>query len=175
MGRHTTEKTQELKAATRAFSDFGIQYVTTWTKKELAQFIDKPIVIPHGDYGFFVGNYEIIGLTKVCWRVKQKDGQVIGDFFNKAAAIVYCLCNIDQKYNKADEIYVIDSALGKLTNDILFYEKSMQVNQKNKNNTKHAILLNRYIDAKFKRKEYLNLLKKSLISAKYMKFGKLPL
>lgn len=173
MGRHTTEKTQKFKAATKAFSDFGIQYVTTWTKKELAQFLDKPIVIPHGNYGFFIGNYEIVGIAKTCWRVSQKDGKLIGDFFSKAAAIVYCLCNVDQKYSRADEIHEIDYALGKLTNDILFYEKSMQVNQKN--NIKHAILLNRYIDAKFKRKEYLNLLKKSLISAKYMKFGKLPL
>jgi hypothetical protein len=83
--------------------------------------------------------------------------------------------NVDQKYSKAEEIYFIDSMLGKLSNDLLFYENSLQHSEKSKNKLKEYITLNRYTEAKFKRKEFLNLLKKTLISAKYMKFGKQPL
>jgi len=175
MGKSVTEKNREFNKAQTTFSEFGVKYVKTWTKKELKKYLTQPIVIPYGDYGFFVGPYEINGINKECWRVTQKDGKIIGDFYNKAAAIAYCMCNVDQKYSKAEEIYFIDSMLGKLSNDLLFYENSLQHSEKSKNKLKEYITLNRYTEAKFKRKEFLNLLKKTLISAKYMKFGKQPL
>lgn len=172
MGKSIIEKKYEFKRAQNTFAEFSFQYVKSWTKKELKKYINQPIVIPYSDYGFFVGPYVINGLNKNCWNVSLNDGQQIGDFVDKSAAIFYCLYNVDGKYKKADEIYTIDSALGRLDNNLLFYEKSMQHAEKNKNKAKHEIMLNRYIDAKFKRKECLILLKKTLISAKYMKFGK---
>ena len=76
--------------------------------------------------------------------------------------------------NKPDykDILELDRQLGNLDNDILFYKHTIK---STKNGFKNAIALNRYIDATLQRRAVLNILKKTLISAKYLNFGKLPL
>jgi hypothetical protein len=171
MEKSTTGKRVDLERAQDLFAEFGTKYLRHWTKEQLKNYINKPVVIPVGNYGFFVGPYTIIGRTKNCWTVEQADGRHIHDFVTKANAILYCLKSMS---NRADyhEILELDRQLGKLDNDIVFY-KNILANTKN--NFKNTITLNRYIDANLQRRAVLNILKKTLISAKYFNFGKLPL
>ena len=76
--------------------------------------------------------------------------------------------------NRSDykDILELDRQLGKLDNDIAFYQHTIN---NTKNTFKNTIALNRYIDATLQRRAVLNILKKTLISAKYLNFGKLPL
>jgi hypothetical protein len=171
MEKSTTGKKTEFVRAQYTFADFSIKYIKSWTKQELKKYINEPVVIPVGNYGFFVGRYRIIGKAKNCWTVLQLDGQHIHDFVAKSHAIIYCLKSIKNKSDYKD-VLELDRQLGKLDNDIAFYQHTINTT---KNTFKNTIALNRYIDATLQRRAVLNLLKKTLISAKYLKFGNTPL
>jgi hypothetical protein len=171
MEKSITGKKVELERAQDLFVEFGTKYLKSWTKDQLKNYVNEPVVIPAGNYGFFVGPYTIIGKTKNCWTVKQADGRHIHDFVTKANAILYCLKSMT---NRADyhEILELDRQLGKLDNDIAFYKNTIS---STKNTFKNTVALNRCMDATLQRRAVLNILKKTLISAKYFNFGKLPL
>ena len=171
MEKSITGKKTEFVEAQHAFSDFSIKYIKNWTEQELKKYINEPVVIPVGNHGFLVGPYRITGKNKNCWTVQQQDGRHIHDFVSKANAVLYCLKSIK---NKADynDVLELDRQLGKLDNDIAFYQYTINTT---KNSFKNTIALNRYIDATLQRRAVLKILKKTLISAKYFNFGKLPL
>ncbi len=171
MGKSTTRKKTEFTQAQETFVDFGTQYIKNWTQQQLKKYINEPVVIPIGNYGFFVGRYLIKGQTKTCWTVSQRDGKHVHDFVTKSNAIMYCLKSMQNKANCVD-ILELDRQLGKLDNDIAFYKHTIQYT---KNGFKNTVALNRYIDASHQRRAILNILQKTLISAKYYNFGKQPL
>ena len=168
MGKSTTKRRSDFEKAQEAFVDFSTVYLKNWTEKQLKTYITEPVVIPIGDYGFFVGPYRISGVSKNCWAVKQIDGRHIHDFVSKANAIVYCLRAMKNR-SECRDILELDRQLGKLDNDIVFYKYTME-NTKNK--LKNEIVLNRYIDAKLQRRTVLESLKKTIILAKYLNFRK---
>jgi mevalonate kinase len=171
MEKSTTGKKTDFVKAQHTFADFSIKYIKNWTEQELKKYVNEPVVIPVGDYGFFVGPYRVTGKTKNCWAVVQQDGQHIHDFVSKSNAIIYCLKSMRNRSDYKD-ILELDRQLGKLDNDIAFYQHTIN---NTKNTFKNTIALNRYIDATLQRRAVLNILKKTLISAKYLNFGKLPL
>jgi len=172
MKKSTSEKNVKFKKAQREFSDFSVKYISEWTKKELKNYRDQPVVIPHGNYGFLIGPYEIQGVTKECWKVTSKTNDRLTFFFiNKTAAILYCLANLKQKYSLAEDLLTADTKLGRLDMDIKNYMHSMEKTLKTNDKLKSAIMLNRYINAKIEYKACANILKKTINLAKYMNFG----
>ncbi len=171
----TTKRKNELREAQDAFTEFGIWYIKSWTENELKSYRSKPVVIPIGDRGFFVGPYDIEKIYDDCWKVVQQDGQYIHDFTSKITAILYCLNSTKHRYHNAQHLLDLDVRIGKLEMDIKQYEHSIKVLQNNQNWFKSAAVLNRCIDAKMQRRELQKILKKSLISAKYLNFGNQPL
>lgn len=171
MEKFTTEKKSDFARAQDTFADFSTRYIKNWTDQALKKYVKEPVVIPIGDYGFFVGPYQIKGRAKNCWTVNQSDGKHIHDFVSKSNAILYCLKVIKNKSDYTD-ILELDRRLGNLDNDIAFYQFTIK---NTKNGFKNTVALNRYIDATLQRRAVLNILKKTLISAKYLNFGKLPL
>jgi hypothetical protein len=169
--KFTTQEKSNFKKAQNTFVDFSTTYIKNWTNKELTKYRSEPVVIPAGNYRFFIGPFVITGQSKHCWTVNQVDGKHIHDFVTKSNAIVYCLKSMRNKPDYKD-ILELDRQLGRLDNDIAFYKHTIATS---KNQFKNAIVLNRYIDATLQRRSVLNILKKTLISAKYMNFGKLPL
>jgi hypothetical protein len=168
MEKSITGKKTDLVKAQDAFVNFGTKYIKNWTQQELKKYINQPVVIPAGNFGFFVGHYCIQGNHKNCWSVKQLDGKHIHDFVTKSNAILYCIRSMQNKSNYMD-ILELDRQLGKLDNDIAFYKHTLETT---KNSFKNTIALNRYINATLQRSAVLNILKKTLISAKYLNFGK---
>lgn len=171
MGKSTTGKKSDFIKAQDAFVDFSTKYLKDWTKQELKKYLNEPVVIPVGDYGFLVGPYRINGQSSSCWRVEQQDGTILHDFVSKSNAILYCI-KLMKNYAAAAELLELDRKLGKLDNDMAFYKHTIDYT---KNGFKNTIALNRYMDAKLQRRAVLNILKKTLISAKYLNFGKQPL
>lgn len=168
MVKSYTGKKSSFLEAQKTFADFSVKYIKNWTEQELKKYRTEPVVIPVGDHGFLVGNYKVTGISQTCWAVEQMDGRKVHEFASKTAAVVYCLYAVRKKYAAADNILILDYKLGKLDSDILQYKYSLEHSQ---NQFKIGIVLNRYIDAKVKRRAILNILKKSLISAKYLNFG----
>jgi len=165
-GKLHTKK--EFENAEQVFTNFGTKYLIDWTQQELKKFRTEPVVIPAGNYGFLVGTYKIIGQSNDCWRVEQLDNTWIHSFISKQNAILFCLLEITNKQKMANELLQLDHKLGNLLNDVKIYKHILD---KSKDKQKNAIILSRYTDAKAQCKINYEFLKKTLNSAKYLKFG----
>jgi len=171
MVKSTTNKKSEFSQAQELFASVSTTYIKEWTDKQLKTYVNEPVVIPIGRYGFLVGPYRIQGKHVSCWTVEQQDGQHLHDFVSKSNAVLYCLKAM-KDYASAAELLELDRQLGKLDKDIDFYQHTIQ-NAKNEFRVETA--LNRCADARMQRRSVYNILKKTLISAKYLKFGNTPL
>jgi len=171
MAKFSTNQKNELDQAQQLFATVGTKYIKEWTDKQLKTYINEPVVIPVGSYGFLIGPYRIQGKNSTCWRVEQQDGRVLHDFVSKTNAILYCI-KLMKNHAAAAELLELDRQLGRLDRDIEFYQHTIK---NAKNDFKIETALNRCTDAKMQRRAVLNILKKTLISAKYLKFGNTPL
>ena len=171
MAKFSTNQKNELDQAQQLFATVGTKYIKEWTDKQLKTYINEPVVIPVGSYGFLIGPYRIQGKNSTCWRVEQQDGRVLHDFVSKTNAILYCI-KLMKNYAAAAELLELDRQLGRLDRDIEFYQHTIK---NAKNDFKIETALNRCTDARMQRRAVLNILKKTLISAKYLKFGNTPL
>ena len=171
MAKSTTNKKSEFSRAQELFATYSTKYIKEWTDKQLKTYVNEPVVIPVGSYGFLVGPYRVQGKNSTCWRVEQQDGKVLHDFTSKSNAILYCI-KLMKNYSAAAELLELDRQLGKLEQDIEFYQHTIK---NAKSEFKIETALNRCTDARMQRRSVLNILKKSLISAKYLKFGNTPL
>lgn len=171
MVKSTTNRKLEFNKIQEYFVAVSTNYIKEWTDKQLKTFVNEPVVIPIGSYGFLVGPYRIQGKHSACWTVEQQDGKHLHDFISKSNAILYCLKAM-KNYASAAELLELDRQLGKLDKDIDCYEFIIK---HTKNEFKIATALNRCADARMQRRAVYNILKKTLISAKYLKFGNTPL
>lgn len=166
--------TKEFKLVQQAITDIGIKHLQNWTNKQLSNYTTKPVVIPYGNHGFLIGIYKVIKISPTCYRVQQSDDTIIGDFFSKNNAVFYCLESVSNRHSSAENVRNMDVVLGNLDTDIEYYQHFMRKVAKN-NPFKYGLLLNRCIDAKIKRREILEILKKTVNMNKYLKLGNKPL
>ena len=171
MAKSTINKKNELSRAQQVFATVGTKYIKEWTDNQLKKYVNEPVVIPIGDYGFLVGPYRIQCLSSNCWSVMQQDGKVLHNFISKSNAVLFSLKSMTN-FNAANELLELDRQLGKLDKDIEFYEYTIK---HTKNPFKIQTALNRCTNAKMQRRSVSYILKKTLISAKYLKFGNTPL
>jgi hypothetical protein len=169
-GASTIKRKSELDLARDLFTDLGLQYLKHWTQQELAKYRTEPVVIPVGDYRFFIGPYQITGKHQHCWTVTQFDDRQIHDFVDKTTAILYCMYATRRNYTQANNLLDLDYKVGRLDLDIKHYEWTLKASSKRKDMLKYDIVLNRCINAKMQRRELIDILKKTLISAKYLNF-----
>ena len=162
--------TKQEKALADVVLNLGVAYIKRFTNNELNKFKNKPVVIPLGDYRFFVGPYEIKGIHKDCWEV-TRDRQLVHCFLSRLNAILYCLSCIKDLYTQSRNILEYDTKLGNLNSDLQHYTKNIRVAQDRKDSERKEILLNRYIDAKLRQKKAVANLRKTINSAKYINFG----
>jgi len=171
MVKSTTNKKFEFSKAQELFATISTKYIKEWTDKQLKNYINEPVVIPIGNYGFLIGPYRVQGKHVTCWCVEQQDGKHLHDFVSKTNAILYCI-KLMKNSSTAAELLELDRQIGKLDRDIDFYEHTLKIT---KNKFKIETAQNRCINAKMQRQSVYNTLKKTLILAKYLKFGNTPL
>jgi hypothetical protein len=171
MAKSTTNKKNDLIKAQQVFATVGTKYIKEWTEQQLKKYVNEPVVIPIGDHGFLIGPYRVQRKASNCWTVTQKDDKVLHNFTSKSNAVLFCLKSMTN-FNAANELLELDRQLGKLDRDIEFYQHTIK---HTKNAFKIETALNRCTDARMQRRSVLNILKKTLISAKYLKFGNTPL
>jgi hypothetical protein len=100
--------------------------------------------------------------------VSQFDDKHVHDFVDKITAILYCLYETRGQFTQAASLLELDKKIGKLSSDITHYEKSLQ--RKKQDSFKKDVAYNRLLDARMQRKDSIQILKKTLISAKYFNF-----
>ena len=169
-GASTIKRKSELDLARDLFTDLGLRYLKFWTHQELAKYRTEPVVIPVGDYRFFIGPYQLNGVHQQCWSVTQFDDKHIHDFVDRTTAILYCMYATKRQYTQANHLLELDYKVGRLELDIKHYEWTLKASSKRKDMLKYDIVLNRCIHAKMQRRELIDILKKTLISAKYLNF-----
>mgnify|MGYP000235842570 CR=1 FL=1 len=131
--------------------NLGVAYIKRFTNNQLNTFRNKPVVIPLGDYRFFVGPYEIKGIHKDCWEV-TRDRQLVHCFLSRLNAILYCLSCIKDLYTQSRNILEYDTKLGNLNSDLQHYTKNIRVAQDRKDSERKEILLNSQIEEENNRK-----------------------
>ncbi len=151
--------------------DHAANYIINWTKQELKKFNTQPVVIQTGDYEFLVGKYRIKGISKKCWSVHVHD-QLQHDFTCKANAILYSLCETNCDFDAAKDLLELDNQIGKLETDLEQYKHTLALT---KDKFKTELYFHRYLHTKYQYQSLNEILKKTLKSAKYTKFGKQPL
>jgi hypothetical protein len=164
--RSSTKQEKELRDIVL---NLGVAYIKRFTTKELNKFKNEPVVIPAGNYRFFVGPYVVNGVHKDCWEV-SKDGQYVHNFLSKLNAILYCTSCIRDQYEQSCEIKKWDNRLGNLNNDLIYYARHIKLEQRRGDTEKKEMLTNRYIDAKLQQKNAVANLRKTINSAKYNNF-----
>jgi hypothetical protein len=165
--RSSTKQEKELRDIVL---NLGVAYIKRFTNNQLNKFIDKPVVIPVGNYRFFVGPYVVNGVHKQCWEV-SKDGDVVHCFLSRLNAILYCLTCVKNRYWQSRDILEWDNKLGHLNLDLEYYTRSIKSAQNANDRERKEIMLNRYIDAKQRQKQAIDKLNKTIKSAKYINFG----
>ena len=161
--------TKQEKALADVVLNLGVAYIKRFTNNELNKFKNKPVVIPIGNYRFFVGPYEVKGVHKDCWEV-TRDGQYIHNFLSKLNAILYCISCTRNQYEQSCEIKKWDNRLGNLNTDLIHYARHIKIEQARGDIEKKEMLTNRYIDAKLQQKHAVANLQKTINSAKYNNF-----
>jgi hypothetical protein len=167
-----SEKKHRLEHAQKTFSQFGVMYIAQWTKKELKNFTDKPIVIPNGNHGFFIGMYKVSRIHETCWQVTcSYDDRLVLSFMNKTAAVLYCLLNVTKKYSLANDLLQADSNLGRVDMDLQIYKKSLKYARYSNDKVRLEVIRNRIGNAKMQYDSYSKILEKTINLAKYVNLG----
>ena len=155
----------------------AVGYLQTWTKKELAELLNRrasngrvPLVAKIGNRGYLIGNYAVQpadhGWWKVNYRFNEDEEQL---FSNKAAAFIYVLYRHNNYFDRADQILLEDSDVRRWTVKAEQYRYRYKQAIKKKNSMKTDLFYIRYQETLSRLSQAKFLLEKSLRSAKYFK------
>lgn len=157
--------------------DQAVDYLQTWTKKELAALMDQqasngkiPLVAKVGRSGYVIGNYAVQPTEQGWWKVSYRYNQdEVMVFSGKAAAFIYILYRHNNNYNKADQIQTEDDDVRRWTVKAEQYHYRYKQAIKKKNTLKTDLFYIRYQETLSRLTQAKFLLEKSLRSAKYFK------
>lgn len=155
----------------------AVDYLQTWTKKELATIMDQhatngriPLVAKIGSKGYLIGSYAVqptkTGWWKVTYRYNEEEDLL---FSSKSSAFIYILFRHNNYHNRADQILLEDSEVRRWTVKAEQYQYRYRQAAKKKNTLKTDLFYIRYQETLSRLKQSKFLLEKSLRSAKYFK------
>jgi hypothetical protein len=147
-------------------------YVSHWTEQEthkLSVSAKLPYIWPIEGVGFIIGHYRVLN-NKGVWQVRDLENVLIHTFTEKLSAIFYVLCDVTQRYTLSRNLMFADSTVNRLRNDIVHYEASIKRAKAAKNFDRLDIWKARLFDAQLQLTTANQELRKSLNSAKYIKY-----
>lgn len=104
--------------------DLVITGFRQWAKNEVNYIryaLNYPAILPINEKTFVIGNFRIENAGSHCYKV-SKDKTHIHTFFNKKAAIFFCVFTKIKYFRLADNILAKDIAVSKLYDDIQFFQ-----------------------------------------------------
>ena len=157
--------------------DQAVNYLQTWTKKELATLMDQqasngriPLVARVGRSGYLIGNYAVQPTEQGWWKVSYRyNEEEVMLFSSKASAFVYILYRHNNNFNKADQIQFEDGDVRRWIIKAEQYHYRYKQAIKKKNTLKTDLFYIRYQETLSRLSQAKFLLEKSLRSAKYFK------
>jgi hypothetical protein len=104
------------KAQIQAVADAAAQYVQHWAQEEAQDMIKSNIVILPTKQGYQVGKYAVKNIDKM-WSVFNTFDELVDTFSCKQSAVVFCILNLKEKFNLAQELRRQDTRISKLAQD----------------------------------------------------------
>jgi hypothetical protein len=153
-------------------ADVTTQYLKYWTDKELKRLtIDEnlPVCLPLGNRGFLIGSYKVLSVGQHCWRVLDRNDELVHDFGRKLSAVFYCLTTQANKLNLARDIMTTDARVSRLEIDQDNYANSRKLNLKKKDYFRADLANMRYINNRYQLHYANEELEKTINTAKYLK------
>lgn len=150
----------------------AVQFIKNWTHKELSRLADNGeiIILPgRRKHEYTIGKYHMYKHNNQCWTVCY-DEQWIQDFYDRRAALFYCIGNQSGYAKKAEEIRLLDFAAGKLAGDWAVYNSTLLKARKTRNWHQYDTTLARISQISSKLDDVQEQLEKSLAWAKYKKY-----
>lgn len=171
--KRNKRKQPDLKSAVvDAVLTEAVKFIHQWTHRELSRLNqDKQILILPGGARdeYLIGRYRLHKQNDHCWTVINESNTLIQHFYDRRAALFYCLGAQGAYTSRAEEIRRLDSMLGKLCLDWGWYIRSLKTAKKEKNWHLYDTVEARISDISTKVEYVQEQLEKSLRWAKYKK------
>ena len=152
-----------------AISD-SIDFLHDWAKKELNSISkNNLIVLQNAEGSYSVGTFSVIKITDRCWRVYDRNHELVHDFSRKLASIVYCVFMSMKKYHAATEILDLDIEYTRLDADIDLFVHMIKKYSAKKDDFKLSLYISRQEITKDRLNQVRDQLDKILDRAKYIK------
>jgi hypothetical protein len=179
---HTTKKRRRKKnqnlldratnqAAAETITEVMAHFLEKWTKKELATLAlnNQFICIDVGRDLYRVGRFNLQRQAEKRWIVMDMTGKIIHEFYNKQAAVFYCLYESKHMFHKAHQFLYSDLELGRTYLQVTEYLAQLRLAQQRKDSFKVDLYLARLSFSQPKLELLETNLQKTIISAKYSK------
>lgn len=148
--------------------DTAVAGVRQWAKQEAKNIrydLSYPTILPINKKTFVIGNFKIEILSDHDHLV-HKDKKFVHTFYNKKAAVFYCVLTKKNYFNLADKILIRDKTVSMLYDDIQFFQEKLN---KNKDSFKHQLWHSRLSELKSKFMLNNQELDKIILTTKYSK------
>lgn len=161
----------ERQAAAETVVEIMARLLERWGSKELDRLCSTKdfICLEVGKDVYRVGQFELRKQAETCWTVASIDGVHIHDFFNRQAAVFYCLYETRNNFVKAKEFLHSDAELGKSYSELNNLNKQLARALKQKDFFKADLYSARISNVKPQLEHLETNLQKSIIAAKYNK------
>lgn len=161
----------EHQAAAETVVEIMARLLERWGSKELDRLCSTKdfICLEVGKNIYRVGKFELKKQAETCWTVNSADGDHIHDFYNRQAAVFFCLYETRCYYTKAREFLYNDAELGKSYCELNNLNKQLARALKQKDFFKADLYSARISNVKPQLEAQETNLQKSIIAAKYNK------
>ena len=165
---------------TRKESIAKVKYVVNETAKFLGEWTEQqvlrhsindrtPYIWPLGNAGYAIGYRRVLS-SNGYWQLQDAYHERLHTFDQKLSAVFYCLLEQKGYFKLSESIKRFDGEVMRLKNDIVHYQSSVNRAIRNKKSDSAAIWEARLFDARLQLKTANDQLRKSLTSAKYIKY-----
>jgi hypothetical protein len=147
-------------------------YISRWTEQQTQKIsadTKMPYIWPIEGVGYIIGHYRVLN-NKGNWQVRNLDNELLYSFTEKLSAVFFVICEITKRYTLSQNILMADTNVNRLRNDIVHYEASIRRAKAAKKFDNLDIWKARLYDANLQLASANQELKKSLNSAKYIKY-----
>jgi len=179
---HTTKKRRRKKnqnlleratkqATAETITEVMAHFLEKWTKQELANLASNNqfICIDVARDMYRVGRFNMLRLEETRWSVTNLDNKLVHDFYNKQAAVFYCLYESRNLFHKAQEFLQGDIELGRTQLQVKEYLAQLRLAEQKKDSFRQDLYLARLSFSRPKLELLETNLQKTIISAKYSK------
>lgn len=169
------EKATE-QATVEAVTEVMSRILVQWTSQQLDKLAyDKEFVcVDLGKHIYKIGKFSLHRHHETSWVVKNAFLEPIYDFYNKQAAVLFCLYETREMFHKSQEFLNYDRELGSLQEQVNYYVMRYKKAVKKRDNFGSDLYLARLSCAKPLLENVQTNLQKSIITAKYSKaFGEI--